>query len=175
MLTLLFLAQAAPEPDGLEALAVSIFQAIRSGQLSLTSAVAVVALMVVVWLLRKVLAPKFPFFATKLGALVLNIVASGLAAAVTAIMAGTSFTWALLGASLLMSYYAAGGHGIWKTVWEQAEPYVWPLVSKVLPSWLLGFISRGNVAVIEAKINKAGLAAAVTARAPASDAVANGP
>jgi hypothetical protein len=126
-------------------------------------AVALV-LVALVWAIRKLVAPKVPFFGTGAGGAVLNIATSFSVALATPLLAGVTFTWALLWVALQASLTAAGGFSLLK--------YLLPLIPGVA-----GIFARGDAAAEEAKAKAAGLAAAnvIVAKQPSSDQIANGP
>lgn len=95
-------------------LAQLVLDAVAHGSLSWVALLPVVVLVGIVAALKYLLAPKVPFFSTPEGGLVLNVLSSGLATAVVALVGGTPFTWALLGTSLVLSWKAAGGWALLK-------------------------------------------------------------
>lgn len=130
--------------------------------------VAAFALVAAVWALRKFGAPKAPFFATPEGGAVLNLATSFSGAFLTALVAGTPFSWGLLLSAFQVSLLAAGG-------WGLASSLLFPLLLKI--PLLANVFGRGSAAEAEARAKAAGLAAAnvVAAKPPSSDSIANGP
>jgi hypothetical protein len=139
----------------LQQLAKLAFDAASSGALSWPNLAAVAALVAVVGLLRMVLAPRVPFFGTPEGGILLNVLASGFGAVVTALCGGSPFSWGLLGGALLMSWKAAGGWSLLKNVW--------PLLLKV------PFIA----ALFPPKLEVVPLPAVAPVKAPTSDQIVN--
>lgn len=137
-----------PTPDNLEVFAGLVTKAIQNGQWAVVVALGIVA---AVWAVRKFLGPKYPALATGRGGAILNMAASfGSGLAVAA--AGAPFSWAMV-LSLALSLFTAGG---------------WSLVSSLL-------FGRGDAKAAEAEAEKKGLAAAVDAKSPTAEDVANGP
>lgn len=148
----------------LQTLAQMAFEAATRGGLSWQNLLAVGALVGVVALLRLFLAPRVPFFATPEGGILLNVLVSGFAATVTALCGGAAFTWGLLGASLVMSWKAAGG---W-TLLKNLVPLVLslPFIAKLFPP-------KGDGLALVTEAQKAGLATAVSSGKKPED-IANG-
>lgn len=144
-------------PDDPASFVQLLVDAALSGRWPLVVALALVAL---VWALRKFLAPQVPFFGTGGGAAVLNVATSFSFALATPLLAGVTFTWSLLWVALQASLVAAGG---------------WSLLSHLLPliPGLGNLFARGDATASIAKAEK--LAAAVAATPPTSDSIANGP
>jgi hypothetical protein len=162
MLTFLLLAQAVPDPDtNLEVFLKLILDSAAGGQWAMLGALLLVG---GVFLARKTLAPKVPFLATPEGGSLLNLLGSFGSALVLA-LTGTPFSWALVWA-VLLSVLSTGGRAFVKNL-------LWPMLLRI-PA-LANLFGRGDAAEATAKAQKAGLAAAVVAKAPKADDVANGP
>lgn len=163
MLAFLFLAQAVvPDPTtNLELFLKLILDAASSGQYAMLGALLLIG---GVFLVRQFLAPKVPFLATPEGGALLNLFGSfgsGLVLALT----GTPFSWALVW-SVLLSVFSTSGRAFVKNL-------LWPMLLRI--PFLAKLFSRGDAAAAEAKASKVGLAAAVDAKAPTSQDIANGP
>lgn len=98
----------------------------------------------------------------------LNLATGFSGAFLTALVAGTPFTWGLVWASFNVSLLASGG-------WGFLTSLVFPLLLKI--PFLAKLFSRGSAADAEAKAKAAGIAAAnaIVAKQPTSDQIANGP
>jgi hypothetical protein len=144
--------EAIATPENLEAFLGLIVAAIKGGQWPLLS---ILTLILGVWAIRKYLGPKHPALLTGAAGASLNILAGFLTAVGVSLIGGIPFTWALAGSALLSSV-AAG--------W-------FSLASALLP----GTFKRGDAPASITAAEKAGLAAAVTAKPPTSDSIANGP
>ncbi len=125
--------------------------------------VVALGLVIAVFLLRKILAPKIPFFGTGPGGAVLNLLTSFSVALATPLLGGVVFTWSLLWVALQASLTAAGG-------WSLAR-YLWPL----LPEAFRKLFSRGDSTEAIAESKKEGIAAAVVAKSPRPEDIVNGP
>jgi hypothetical protein len=134
-----------------------LVNAALSGRWPLVAALVLVGL---VWVGRKLLAPKVPFFATGAGGAVLNLLTSFSVALATALLPGTAFTWSLLWVALQASLVAAGGWSLLK--------YLLPLVPG-----LGSLFARGDAAASIASSEKVGLATEPPARK--AEDVVNGP
>lgn len=150
--------EAVASPENIEVFLGLVLEAIRSGQWAL---VAALLLVVAVFLVRKTV--KAPFLATPEGGALLNLAgsfASGLVLAFT----GTPFSWALVW-TVLLSVMASGGRSLIKSLL--------PLLLRI--PFLAQAFGRGSAAEVEDAAKKAGIAAAVGARAPKSEDIVNGP
>lgn len=129
-------------PDNIEAF-IKLF-----GQAAATKNVPyiiVLSLIAIVFVLRKFVLAKVPFFQSKLGGVLLVVVTSLLGALATSLAAGTAFSGPLLLAALNAAVLAGGG---WKMLIE-------PIIDLVL--------KRPDPALIKAEAEKAGQDAAVKA------------
>lgn len=149
-------------PENLDQFLKLVLSAAAAGKWSSLAALALVA---GVWALRKFVAPKAPFFATGEGGAVLTVLTSFVGALATAVLAGTALTGSLVWGSLQVALLAAGG-------WSLAK-HLLPLLLKV-PA-LAALFARGSAPVAVAEAQKEGLAAAVVAKAPKAEDIANGP
>lgn len=167
MLRLFLLAQAAadtiPSPDNLGDFARALLAAVMGGQWAVLVGLVLVA---VVWAARKFLAPVAPFFATDEGAFTLNLLTSFLLAIATAVTAGglAAVTWPVALKALEVSFLAAGG-------FAAVKKFALPLLMRI--PWFAALVSRGTAAAAVTQAQKLGLAAAVTAKSPTSDEIAN--
>lgn len=159
----LLFVQLAVTPDNLADFAGLVLKAAQSGQWPMVAALALVA---VVWAIRKWGTPAIPFLGTPEGGAVLNLATGFSGALLTALMSGTPFTWSLAWASLQVSILAAGGWSLFKSL-------LWPLLLKV--PFIAGLFARGAAAAVVTEAQKKGLAAAVVAKPPTSTDIANGP
>lgn len=119
-----------------------------------------VLLMLLVTVARRWLAPRFPFFATDHGAVLLTL-ATGLAAGVSnALVAGSAMSWGVVAAAFGLSLKAAGGY----TALKKAALPLLERASKRGPAWwrwlagMLLSILRGAVSA-DKKATDAGDAA----------------
>jgi hypothetical protein len=149
----------APTPDNFGEFVQAVLGAATSGQWALVAAFVLVA---VVWGLRKL---PWPPLKTPEGGAVLNILTGFAGAFLSALVGGAAFSWALVLTSLQVSVLAAGG-------WSLLKSLVFPLLLRV-PAFAKLF-SRGSAAEAVTAAEKQGLAAAVVAKAPTSDEIANG-
>ncbi len=118
-------------PDGsLLDLAKPVFDAVMSGQWALGAALALVML---VALARKYLAPKWAFLGTELGVALMVLVGSFGGALAMALMAGASVSGAVLWAAVGIAVSAAGGWKLAKIALNQFEPWVLRQIDR-LPS-----------------------------------------
>lgn len=152
-------------------LAHQFLDALLAGSLSWTNALAVGVLILVVAALKVGLAKLHPFFTTASGTILINVVTSGLTAAALAFMAGAAFKWVLLGGALAASIKAAGGVSLLKHLLPLVPGLTdlllkLPFVSKLFPP-------KGDAPALVTEAQKAGLAAAVAAKAPSPESVAN--
>lgn len=92
-------------------LAKQIFDAIMSGQWAL---VAALALILVVFVLRKFVAPKVPFLASDAGGAILVLATSIFGAFGNALAAGQPLSFALAVKALQIGFAAAGGWAVLK-------------------------------------------------------------
>ncbi len=152
-------------PDNLSQFVGMVVDAAKGGQWPMVAALALVA---AVWALRKFGAPKVPFFATSQGGAVLNLATGFSGAFLTALVAGSPFSWGLVWSAFNVSLLAAGG-------WGLASSLLFPLLMKI--PFLANIFARGDAAKIEAEAKAAGLAAAnaIAGKPPTSDLIANGP
>lgn len=135
-------------PDSLEVFAGLVVKAIQNGQWAVVVALAIVA---GVWGVRKVLGPKYPVLESGRAGAILNLVGSfGSGLAVAA--AGAPFSWAMV-LSVVLSLMTSGG---------------WSLVRNLL-------FGRGEAPAAITAAQKEGLAAAVVAKTPKAEDIANGP
>lgn len=149
-------------PENFDAFSKAVIAAVADGK---WPAVAALALVAAVWALRKFIAPSAPFFATGEGGAVLNVLTSFAGAIATALFTGVTFTPALLWTSLQLSLLASGGWSLLK--------YLLPLLLKI--PFLATIFARGSAPAAVSDAEKKGLAAAVVAKPPKSDELANGP
>lgn len=149
-------------PETLDQFLQLVLGAVSAGK---WSSVAALALVAAVWAVRKFIAPKAPFFATGEGGAVLTIASSFVGAFATAVLAGTPFTWVLVWSSLQVALLAAGGWSLLK--------HLLPLLLKI--PGLGAFFAAGDATASVAKSEKEGLAAAVVAKTPKPEDIANGP
>jgi hypothetical protein len=148
-------------PENLEAFFKLVLTAASAGKWAQLVALALVGL---VWLLRKLIVPKVPFFATGEGGALLTVLTSFVGALATAVLApGVTFSWTLVSGAFYAALMAAGG-------WSLAK-HLLPLVMK-LPFLAALFPPKGDGPVLVADAEK--LAAAVTAKAPTPEELANG-
>lgn len=152
----------AVSPENLDAFLKLVLAAVATGK---WASVAALALVAAVWGLRKFVAPKVPFFATGEGAAVLTISASFVGALATALLAGSALSVPLVWSSLQVAVMAAGG-------WSLAK-HLLPLLLKV-PFLAALFPPKADGPTLVTGAQKVGLAAAVVAKAPTSDEIANG-
>lgn len=113
------------DPANLEAFVGLIVKAAASGH---WAAVAILALIAVVFFVRKFLGPKFPVLQTGAGGAALNIAASILAGLALKVLGGVPFTWALVGAVTLASLSAG-----WFSLANALLPSLFPTKSDVTP------------------------------------------
>ena len=156
------LAQLPPSPDNVTEFAGALLAAVMSGQWPIVAAMVLVA---AVWGARK-LAPRWAFFATDEGAFTLNLLTSFVLALSTALFAKAAITGALLLKALEMSFLAAGG-------WAALTKFLVPLLLRI--PFLANMFARGSASTAIVEAERAGLAAAVVAKSPTSDEIANGP
>lgn len=163
MLTFLLFAQAVvPDPNtNLELFLKLLLDTASSGQYAVLGALLLVG---GVSLARQFLAPKVPFLATPEGGSLLNLVGSfgsGLVLALT----GTPFSWALVW-SVLVSVLSTSGRAFVKN-------FLWPMLLRLPP--VAKLFARGDSKAAIAGAEKKGLAAAVVAKPPKPEDIANGP
>ncbi len=149
-------------PDNLSEFLQLVVSAVAAGK---WASVAALVLVATVWALRKFIAPKVPFFATGEGGAVLTIATSFGGALATALLAGTAVSGGLILSSLQVALLAAGGWSLLK--------HLLPLLLRV--PFLANLFARGDAAVAVTAAQKEGLAAAVAAKTPKAEDVANGP
>lgn len=106
-------------PENLEAFARIILEAVQSSNWSLLASLALVAL---VWASRKFLAPKVPFLGTDAGGALLALAGGAAGAILTAVMAGSAFSWPLVLLGLKTGFTAAGGWAVIKKLIVQFWP-----------------------------------------------------
>ncbi len=122
-------AATAVAPDGdLLGLLKPIYDAVMSGNKWAAAALALVA---VVALLRKYVAPRWAFLMGDAGGSLLALLASFGGASATALLAGAGMSWALLWMSVKVALTAAGGYTLIKRL--IVGPLM-PLINK-LPAW----------------------------------------
>ena len=111
-----------------------------------------VMLMAATWAFRKYLAPRYPFFSTDPGGVLLTVALSlsvpFFGALAAAFGAGTPLTWALVVASFKISVAAMGGYAGLKKA-------VWPALVK-LAGWALGKLGFKTAAQKIAEAEAAG-------------------
>lgn len=90
-----------------KSLARPLFDAVMSGQYVLGAAMALV---LVVSLVRRYGAGRWPFLATDAGGAALALVSGVAGALMTALAAGAAFTWGMLARAFLVTVTAAGGY-----------------------------------------------------------------
>ncbi len=146
-------------PDSPSAFVQLLVNAAMSGRWPLLVALALVG---IVWLLRKLVAPKVPFFATGEGGAVMNLATSFTLALATALLPGAAFTWSLLWVALQASLVASGGWSLLK--------YLLPLIPG-----LSGLMARGDATAIEADAKAAGDVAAKAAAIKTATDIINKP
>ncbi len=150
-------------PDQLDLFFKLVLGAATAGKWAQLAALALVA---VVWALRKFIAPKMPFFGTGEGGAVLTVLTSFAGAFATTLLAGAAFSWPLVWSSLQVAFLAAGG-------WSLAK-HLLPLLMKV-PFLAALFPPKSNGPGLVAEAQKIGLANAVAAKSPTSDELVNKP
>lgn len=146
-------------PENPEEFAKLVFQAASEGKwLSLVA----LALIGIVWAVRKYGAPKVPFFATSEGGAIVNIVTSFVLALSGALLAGTPPTWGMAWVALQTSFLAAGG---------------WSLVRNLLPFFarFVPWLGSGDASASIATAKKEGDAAASVAKPKTATDIVNGP
>ncbi len=118
------------EPPGgsLLDLAKPIFEAVMSGQWALGAALALVLLVAVA---RRYLAPKWSFLGTELGVALMVVVGSFGGALATAFAAGAGASGGVLWAALGIAVSAAGGWKLAKIALNQFEPWVLRQIEKL--------------------------------------------
>lgn len=136
------------DPANLEVFVGLLAKAFSNGQYALT---AVLGLIAAVFGVRKFLGPKYPALQTGRGGAVLTIAASALSGIALKILSGVPFSWALV-ATVAIGSVAAG----------------WFSLSNSL-------FKRADAPAIIAATEKQALAAAVGAKSPTVQDIANGP
>lgn len=149
-------------PENLEAFFKLVLGAASAGKWAHLAALALVAM---VWALRKFVAPRAPFFSTGEGGAVLTVLSSFVGAFATALLAGTAFSWTLVWSSLTVALLAAGG-------WSLAK-HLLPLLLKI-PFIAKLFPPKADGAALVSSAQKQGLASAVVAKSPSPEDIANG-
>lgn len=112
-------------PDVIEIARLAL-EAARSSNWALVVALALVA---AVWAVRKLVAPKVPFFNTDPGAVLLTFVGSGAGALASSLLAGAVFDGELVLTAVKVALIAAGGFVV---VVKKLGPWVW--------AWLKSFV-----------------------------------
>lgn len=103
-------------PENFDAFAKVIYDAVMSKNYSLVAALAVVA---IVWAVRKFGTPKFPQLQSDRAGAALAIITASTGAIATALAAGQPFTWPLALKALSTALMAAGG-------WSLAKKLLFP-------------------------------------------------
>lgn len=148
-------------PDNLEAFLGLVIKAASAGQWVLVGALGLVF---AVWGARSLLSKKYEFFKSGAGALLLNVLGS-LAQGIAVAVMGAPASWAIVWA-VVVSVFGTYGWTLLKTFG--------PLVLKV-PFIAAMFPPKADGPTLVLAAEKQGLAAAVVAKAPTSDEIANGP
>jgi hypothetical protein len=153
----------APTPENIGAFAQAVLDAVMGGKWAVLVGLVLVA---IVWGLRKFVVPKAPFFATDEGAFSVNLVASFALALATALAAGgfAAVTWPVVLKALEVAFLAAGG-------FAAVTKFLVPLLMRI--PFVASFFSRGSATEAVTAAQKQGLAAAVVAKTPTSDEIAN--
>lgn len=108
-------------------LARPVFDAVMAGQYPLAAALALVLLVAVA---RKWLAPRVPFFGSDAGGALLALAGSFGGAVATALLAGATLSWSVAWTALGVAFTAAGGYSLVKRLGGA-------LLARIpLPNWL---------------------------------------
>lgn len=124
-------------PENLEAFAGLLVKAVETKNVALIAALAAI---LAVYLLRRFVLGKVPFFQSKAGGAVLTLVVAFLGSLATSLLGGAAFSGALVLGALQVAFTAAGG---------------WTLVKH-----LLSVIRKEDPALIKGEAAAAGAAAA---------------
>lgn len=155
-------------PDNLGQFSQLVIQAAADGKWPMLAALALVG---VVWGLRRFVVPQASYFQTKEGGVILNLLTSFAGAVGTMLIApGVNFTWGLMWTAFQLS---VGASGIWTLFGPLVEKYIWPLLLRV--PFLAKLFARGDATRVISEAEKKGLAAAATAKTPKSEDIANAP
>jgi uncharacterized membrane protein len=140
-----------------------VIGAVQAGKWAVVAAVALAGLVLAA---KKFLAPKFPFFGTKLGTIVLALAGSLVGVILNSAAALTLPSGEALLAALGVWFVAVGGV-------PALTDALWPFLLRI-PFVASLFPPKADGAALVSAAEKQGLAAAVAAKAPTSDEIANG-
>ena len=106
-------------PENLQAFAELALAAAKSGNVAMLLSLALV---LVVWAIRKFLGPKIPFLNTQLGGALVTLVGAFGAALATTLAGGGVFSWAIALGALKVAFTAAGGWTLIKHLTTAFKP-----------------------------------------------------